>query len=277
MNRKRNFMVFITLFVTVVFLLTGCKSISSIQEPLSEPITEIDPQMVEPTEEVIPSIPDPATLLNKMVHDFEEQTFTQSGWLHYKCAYKSDLENENVLPDGSLMPNEYVWESWYLVNENGYVTESVTSFLDTEGNIIQQFIFTNGTEYNLTFNNSYDTQSEQFKLSLEFNLAKMMLDEYDRGLTLSASVDDIDGRSVIRFSSGHRYDVLNYISESSQPVQRTNKELILDRTSGQLLESKTFFILEDGTEELSQHQYDCTIDWVELPEELEQLIENVEN
>ena len=219
---------------------------------------------------------DPVILLERMLKNFEESIYTQTGWLHYKYTYESDLENGIVFPDDSIMPKEYVWESWYLVNEEGIVIESVTSLIDLEGSIIQQAVFANGTEYNLTFNINH-TNLEDYPLLLDLGVARMMLQGYENGLPLSSETDEIDGRAVIRFILNQQYDDLNYISGSSQPVQAANMELVLDQNSGEILESKTVFILEDNTQELLQRQYDFTIEWAELPQELGQLIEDVKS
>jgi len=150
--------------------------------------------------------------------------FAQSGWLHFVYSYESDLENGIVLPDYSLMPKEYIVDGWYHINEDGKVFEHISTYGDGEGEVYQGSVFTNHSTISWPFFSQHE--DEPYTLSLNLGLAQRILDGYERGLALSAEADEMDGRAVVRFLRHHRYDVLNYISNSSQQVQRTNVELI---------------------------------------------------
>ena len=212
------------------------------------------------------STPDPAATLQTMVQDFENNTFSHAGWLHYVYYHESEVNN------GVALPQNYYVDGWYLVNEAGFVSQDVVSYYDDAGNLNQRGIFTNNTLINLTTKEEMETEGP-YKLKLDLSVTKTMLEMQMAGSILIHEDTTIDDKSVDNFSVIGNYDKPTNLSNSSQPVKSVRLTVLFDQATGAISEMESVFILIDGTEELFYRVQISTLDWGNLPQEFIQLLE----
>jgi hypothetical protein len=75
----------------------------------------------------------------------------------------------DLLPDGSPIPEDYLFESWYLLDNNAKVIGGATRMLDMAGNEVQTTVYEDSVWTNLTYN--FATPTESFTPSLDHGLA----------------------------------------------------------------------------------------------------------
>jgi len=212
------------------------------------------------------STPDAATLLQTMVQDFENKTFSHTGWLHKVYYQESEVNN------GVALPQNYSVDGWYLVNEAGFVTQNVVSKYDDAGNLISRGIYKDNTLINLSTKEEMETEGP-YRLKLDGGVTKSMLETHMEGSILIYEDTTIDEKPVNKFSVIGNYDKPTHFSNSSQPVKSVRMTAIFDQVTGDLYEMECVFILIDGTEELFYRVQILTLEWGDLPKEFIQLLE----
>ena len=212
------------------------------------------------------STTDTATLLQNMVQDFENNTFTQKGWLHYAYYHESEV------PNGVALPKNYFVDGWYLINEGGFVTQNVVSFYDDAGNLNQRGIFKDNTFFNLTTKEEFLAEGP-YKLKLDLGVTKGMLEMEMLGSILILEDSTLNEKPVNKFTVIGNHQQPIDLSNSSQSVKSVRKTVIFNQETGAITEMETVFILIDGTEEVFYRAQITTLEWGDLPQELIQLLE----
>lgn len=212
------------------------------------------------------STPDAAALLQSMVQDFENNTFSQSGWLHYVYYLESDVNN------GATLPQNYFCDGWFLINETGNVTQHVISYNNDAGNLNQRGIYKDNTFINLTTNEKMETEGP-YRLKLDGGVTKYLLEMQMEGSILTHEVSTIDEKPVIKFSIKGNYDKPTIFGNSSQPVESVRMTILFDQATGAISEMEYVYILVDGTEEVFYKVQPSTLEWGNLPQEFVQLLE----
>ena len=210
---------------------------------------------------------DTATLLHKMLQDYENNTFSQTGWLHYVYYQESEVNN------GVALHQSYYCDGWYLVNEAGYVTQHVVSYFDDAGNLNQRGIYKDNTFINLTTNEKMETEGP-YRLKLDLGVTKYMLEMQMEGSILNHEVSTLDEKPVINFSAIGNYDKPTVFGNSSQPVESVLMTILFDQAKGAISEMEYVYKLIDGTEELFYKVQPSTLAWGDLPQEFVQLLED---
>ncbi len=213
------------------------------------------------------STPDAAALLHIMLQDFEDKTFSQTGWLHYVYYQESEVSN------GVALPQNYFVDGWYLINEAGIVTQDVVSYYDDAGNLNQRGIFKDNTFINLSTKEEMDTEGP-YKLKLDLGVTKYMLEMQTEGSILTHEVSTLNEKPVIKFSVIGNYDKPTIFGNSSQPVESVRMTILFDQATGAISEMEYIYKLVDGTEELFYKVQPSTLARGDLPQEFVQLFEN---
>lgn len=200
------------------------------------------------------STSDTAALLKNMVQDFENNTFSQTGWLHYVYHQESEVNN------GVALPQNYFLDGWYLVNETGNVSQHVVSYYDDAGNLNQREIYKDNTFINITTNEKMETEGP-CRLKLDGGVTKYMLEMQMEGSILTHEFSTIDEKTVVKFSIIGNYDKPTIFGNSSQPVESVRMTILFDQATGAISEMEYVYILVDGTEELFYKVQPSTLAW----------------
>lgn len=120
---------------------------------------------------ILPGLNDPALPPVDKVRLLVENAsriINQPGWVYLKTIQVSDtdLENFGVLPDGSVIPESYVMENWFHINEDGLVYEMIGMMKTLEGEIVQISAAANSKTWNSAFEGFEGEETPFFPKSL---------------------------------------------------------------------------------------------------------------
>lgn len=215
---------------------------------------------------MIASAYDAAASLQSKIEDFENDTLSQSGWLHHVYHLESDI------PNGVSLPQSYSRDGWFYIDESGHVTQHVVSYYDDAGNLNQREIYKDHTFINLTTKEKMETEGP-YSLKLDYGVTKYMLEMQAEGAILTEEVSLKDEKPMTRFSITGNYDKPTVFGNTSQPVEGARMSILFDQATGTISELAYMYILADGTEALFYKVQTATLEWGELPQEFVSLLE----
>jgi len=210
--------------------------------------------------------------LKESLDQWDKSVFTQSGWIHFVYMTTSAVENGVVLPDGSLMSQNYVTDGWYLINDQGLVEKHVISLIDDSGNVLQREVFMDGILINLTLNDKMQN-IQPYKLKLDLGLSQEMLTMEKAGAILSNQKLSIDGQSVSEFSVLGTFDKPTILNNSPLQVESIQLVISFDEQTGVMYEVEKIWRLTDGSEILFEKNQFVSLNRAELPGETAQFLE----
>ncbi len=169
------------------------------------------------------------------------------GWLYVKAQVLQDNMELGVLPDGKPVPEDYISESWYLLDSNGFVVSGISRMLDMRSNAIQNSVYENYAWTNLTYD--FTSPSELFKPNLDQGLS------LDLGSIGTDRITSFDAREIV-FSGKPALEVTTHevfvspvsLAGIADKVERIMKRAVLDRDSGALVSYETIYRTESGNE-----------------------------
>ncbi len=105
---------------------------------------------------------------------FEAQ-FLQPGWFHY--VFQVDRDSYDLgdpLPNGVVIPEDYLSDSWMLLDEEGFITKAINQMLTLDGQVIQTSVLENGVWTNLTLGDwvGEEVQETPSRAGLSFGFAQ---------------------------------------------------------------------------------------------------------
>ena len=217
-------------------------------EQQEQPINEVNltPEVSTPSE---PSSPE------DILREFNLKAIQglKSGWLHVReeKTFDTDEPNNGVLPNGQSIPNHQLNDIWYHLNEDGLVLELVYIMRNSDGQIAQAGINSDGTSWNSATKEI--SLWDQFRLDgLDGNFLKDLRRLKEIGNTIT--VEDMtlpNGGKGILFSIVGPPDkpiqLVNYI----KPFIRGETRALFDASSGYLIQKEEIFFFEDGTQRIS--------------------------
>ena len=101
--------------------------------------SEIEPQKVNLTDQV-----------NALTEKWTG-AHKKAGWLHVVAHQVQESDTQNIAPDGSVAPNEFIMEDWVLLDDNGHEIMGVFLQRNLDGAVIQASILKDGFWHNLTY------------------------------------------------------------------------------------------------------------------------------
>ena len=152
-----------------------------------------------------------------------------------------------TLPDGKPIPKDYIFESWYLLDSNGFVVSGVSRMLDLRGHTIQTSIYENYSWTNLTYD--FTSPPESFKPNLDHGLS------LDIGSIATDRITSFDEKEIV-FSGKPALEVTTHevfaspvnLGGIDAKIERITKHAVLDRDSGALVSYETVYRTENGNE-----------------------------
>lgn len=180
-----------------------------------------------------------------MVARWTDPLIGKPGWIHVREEVLQDHLELGSLPDGSPIPSDYVFESWYLLDDGGFVVAGVSRMTDSNGEEIQTSVYENSAWTNLTF--GFTSVEGPFKPNLDHGLT---LD-----LTSPGRITSFDEREILADGAPAR-EVATFESFSAPSkfegfpgaITRITKRAVFDRESGALKTYETVLRSEGGEE-----------------------------
>jgi len=191
----------------------------------------------------------PQDMLDRLNQKAIELT-SRPGWVYTKetTVYDIDRENNGVLPNGQPIPLSHTIESWFHINADGLVFESVSIMWAENGDIVQVSAFANGSAWNST--TSEILHQEPFYLGLlDYGFTRDMQD-YTERLKVQPDLFNVvlEGKELIVFTLNERHDMPVNALDYNEPVYGVRTSAYFDEESGLLVETERIMIFEDGTE-----------------------------
>lgn len=202
------------------------------------------PQQVLPTDVISDLVTRAAKALN------------QPGWVHVQetTVYDIDHENNGILPDGTIMPLSYTNDSWYHINGDGLVDQSVSVMVSDTGEVLQTSVFINNSLWNSSANQ--DTPQGPYYLgSLDYNFAADVQDVLTRLSTQPEFVnsEDYSKSGISTFAVNEKLDTPSLTVDYKVPVYAVSTVATFDNETGFLTDLKRVMKFEDESERTYFH------------------------
>ncbi|NCP16467.1 hypothetical protein GW866_05420 [bacterium] len=173
----------------------------------------------------------------------------KSTWLHIqeRQVFDTDLPNNGVLPNGMAIPNEQINDTWYHVNDQGLVIETVSIMRTTDGQVVQVGVSSNGTGWN--------SATDEIGAQEQFNLVGldggflgdlMWLETFGKkpelvNITLPNRHPGVQVTILDKFDTPMKGDAY------SKPAVSAETRATFDSVTGYLISKETMFWFEDGS------------------------------
>lgn len=182
-----------------------------------------------------------------------ETEYLTAGWLHIATQTEAFITASETLPNGDPVPTKWRSDTWFLLDSQGYVLQSV-GFQDTGSPTTSQVVvFKDGVTKNLTFGFS-TLREEKYKLELSSFLTSAL--RYRDTLRLEMGEALLDGKPVLEVSKTEMLGEPVYVGN---PPDHGPGELIGSTSTvyfsveeGLPLKHEQYYIYSDGRIELVQ-------------------------
>jgi len=183
-----------------------------------------------------------------MIDRWTSSLLGSPGWLHVKEEILQENMEVGTLPDGSPIPKDYVFDSWYLLDGKGFAIAGFSQMLDMSGSLIQASVYKNNTWTNLTYD--IDSASEPFSPALDHGLALDLKSVGAGGRITSAEEDqsEIQGKAVRVVTTHEVFTSPVSLAGISGSVAEIVKHADFDPKSGQLQTYETLYRTVEGKE-----------------------------
>lgn len=200
-------------------------------------------------------------LLNKWLQSLSEKP----GWWHIVTLYDQAENEYGMLPDGTPIPGVYIADTWYFLDESGFVTQMVNVMRDLEGNLVQFSTFREGTYRVFAMNMKFESAAPVIYEGFSPNALQTSL--------LSKEESNVEGQLVVTFTAREMHPPISMAEADGQfVVGHLIKETFRNGT-GEPLQGEIKFLLEDGSERFFGRTETKAVEWVEkLPEEIADLL-----
>jgi hypothetical protein len=187
-----------------------------------------------------------ASLNNKATKDL-----SKPGWIHFSYQVVSDNApgSNGALNNDQTIPVNYTSDSWYHLNGQGFVFESVSLTIAENGEVTQIGTLRDGTSRNLTTNEEFTV--EPYPLTFDFGFirdATQAKVEKHQEIQQEAM---LNGKSTLRYAIRDTYPEARKVLGFDQLLTGTEQQAYFDPVTGRLLQLATVANLADGTQQAS--------------------------
>jgi hypothetical protein len=201
-----------------------------------------------------------------------DETYLKPGWLHKQTIYESFPAVKGFFRNGDPIPTKSVKDEWYLIGEDGFVSQAAT--IDDTGDELttQKVIFKDGIWKNLTVPESSTTEKEDYQIN---SLNQSLLNSDSSRNFVYSTNEDADHNLVV-----YRVELFSEPkSFADQPTEIKGyvNKYTLSRESGITLVHEVFQIYPDDTLVLTDRSTRVVVENVEsAPDQIMALIQDEE-
>ncbi|MCA9936980.1 MAG: hypothetical protein H6662_15370 [Ardenticatenaceae bacterium] len=258
----------LTLFILLTLVLAHVRAEQSIINISENPLTQTS-QIASPDNQPTLS----TNLTNEVVAAERNQLLThwlqslseKPGWWHIVTFYDQAKKEYGTLPNGITIPEDYLADTWYLLDESGSITQMVNIMRDLEGNTVQFSTFREGIYQVFAMNMKYESAPPVIYEGYSLNALQTSL--------LSKEESNVDGQLVITFTAREMHAPISMEEVDGQfAIGHLIKENF-NRETGEPLQGEIILLLEDGSESVLGRTETQTVKWAnQLPEEIANLL-----
>ena len=160
----------------------------------------------------------------------------QPGWIyiHEEFSLNNDSPYKIKLPDGTVIPNHYVRESWYHMTGDQLADENAIVEKGMDGQPIRSMV---GISPLSPGDFDFGTLDRYLALS--------------GAGTMTVTLTELDGRQVVRFSSIDKFDPPVDDIDFKQPVAQLIGDTYFDYATGQYVLGEWRYVFPDGSVRLA--------------------------
>mgnify|MGYP001100005020 CR=1 FL=1 len=184
--------------------------------------------------------------MEALVQNWEQNLLGKEGWLHLKGKHYVAREPGSTLPNGAPLPEIYISESWYNLDEMGNVHQALSLMLDESGREIQRSMFKEGQWENITLQTKAPSSGDH-RVHVDFGVLQKL--EIARELELDVrewteSVGDTDHFVV---AIEQELDAPVKVLSCPEPVEGSEFKATFDSQTGQLLYTESTLLTSSGS------------------------------
>ena len=173
------------------------------------------------------------------------ETLSSSGWLHVVTFHDREKDQSSSLSSGQIIPEDYIKDTWYFLNEEGLVSEMVTFMTDLEGNIIQESTFSKGIWRNLTIGENWP--GDPYEIRLDFGFSKDIARASKTSVFIDHYTSELDGVPVDVYTIEDIFDEPVHMEGFDKAIVSGSRTVYFDSSSGALLKAERTLTAENGT------------------------------
>jgi hypothetical protein len=190
---------------------------------------------------------------DQLVQIFNAQSVAnlKATWIHVQqnIKYDNDLENLGVMPNGTAIPNAQINDTWYHVDDAGFVIEVVSIMRTSDGQIVQVGVCSNNTSWNSATNET--SPYERFTLDgFDYGFLKKDL-QWLEGSGHTATIANAilpNGDKGIEVVIGAKYDEPEKTNDYNKPSIQAETRAVFDSTTGYLVSRVVTVWFFDGSQ-----------------------------
>lgn len=166
------------------------------------------------------------------------------GWVHMIVRHERYRDRVSTLPGGREVPSVYLSDTWYRLEEGGWVTAAVARMLSEQGAVIQVSVYHDGLWRNLTTGEQWQGEPFRFRPDLGFAADALRADSH--GETLNGERVFREGRAALQFTLRTDFATPILMEGVRQPVVAAGRRAYLDPDSGALMALEQVLIPLEG-------------------------------
>jgi hypothetical protein len=202
--------------------------------------------------------------ITSLISNWTEPLIFSSGWLHVKERVDQDDLGLGSLPDGEPIPQDYISESWYLLDGSGVVVAGISMIMDLEGQEVQKSLFEEGAWKNLTFD--FRSPEESFTPLLDHGVSRDIMSAGSSGITSFDSSDaTVADRPVLEVTTTEEFDPSTRFEGFPSELSAVLKRAVFDRTTGALITYETILRTVDGQDKVVSRTTVLVVEKVDAP------------
>ncbi|NMB89457.1 MAG: hypothetical protein GYA17_13950, partial [Chloroflexi bacterium] len=203
-----------------------------------------------PTPTLTPVVTDPLALqVEALARKFDAPLQQGPGWVHIVT------ETETNPRPGQEFPPPYLQsEHWYELDADGYVTRSVWTDRDQDGQVIQQSATVGNYSVNFTFAETRSNETPPYRLSTNTWGGVLNRAEQAQGQVTHEETTCENGRRCLIITVQDRFAAPVQNPGEDQPFYGGGQRGWIDLDSGEQYQSQNFWVLEGGVEQINSTQ-----------------------
>lgn len=183
------------------------------------------------------------------------ETYRAQGWWHYEYQvfYISSDPQSNNQPNGNPMPQEWKEESWFLVDEKGYVVESVGIQSASDGAVMQISAYKDGVVTNFSYDMTWKEEPQLLMIGSGIDISGMDINT----ITMDSKEELLGNESVIGYTLSAKSTPLTVVNGQlidsasvDNPVVESLIQSYMSKETGLRLLYEAYNIFADGTSQL---------------------------
>ncbi len=197
------------------------------------------------------------------------------GWIHLReeAHYDTDEGNNGVLPNGAVIPLHQINDTWYHLNEELLVFESISIMQTMDGEIVQVGVVKNGVGWNSATGETEVSEPEKLN-GFDFNFLNDLVRMQDFGIEPQVNrVTLSDGREGIQIVIVEKFEAPIKSVDYEKLNTKAETRALFDEETGYLLQKTVVIGFDDGSERVFLEMSQTVIEETP-PDDILQLLNN---